>query len=135
LEGCTTQEEIEHSTLLPRSTVSEMLNQAINRGVIIVTKKEGSRIKYYKPSIPFSDLMLSYFDRVAQYISTMKQKLSSFAKEVDKLHLKNEKAKEFQNFIDSLLEGYELSHILSENMKVEVVKQLKHEFEQGFQFI
>jgi len=135
LDRYTTQEEIERSTLLPRSTVSEMLQQAVKRGIIRVRKKKGSRIKYYEPAILFPDLMLSYFDRAAQYIQTMRNQLSEFTKDARKLNLKTEESKKFLDFLKILKKGYELSYAFSINMKVEVVKQLKHEFEQGFEFI
>jgi len=135
LDRCTTQEEVERSTLLPRSTVSEMLQQAVKRGIIRVRKEKGSRIKYYEPAISFPDLMLSYFDRALQYIQTMKKRLSEFAKDVRLLDLKTEEAKKFLDFLKTLKKGYELSYAFSINMKVEVVKRLKQEFDRGFEFI
>ncbi|MGY5879922.1 MAG: hypothetical protein RTV31_06705, partial [Candidatus Thorarchaeota archaeon] len=82
LTGCTTQEEIERSTLLPRSTISELLKNALDRGIIKVTTEKGSRIKFYELDILFSDLMLGYFDRAANYIRLMKNRSSEFASEV-----------------------------------------------------
>ena len=85
LEGITTQERIEHLTQLPRSTISEILSLIKNRGVVKFTKKGGSRVKYYRPGLLFSDMMLGYFDRTATYIESMRKQLSEFASQTRKV--------------------------------------------------
>jgi len=100
-----------------------------------MTRNKGSRIKYYEPAILFPDLMLSYFDRAANYIATMIQRLASFIKDIRNTRLKSEEASKFLDFLLTLEEGYQLSYAFSINMKVEVVRRLREEFEKGFEFI
>jgi DNA-binding transcriptional regulator GbsR (MarR family) len=135
IEGCTTQEKIERSTLLPRSTISEVLTNVVDRGVLKVTKQKGSRIKYYELAIPFSDLMLSYFDRAANYILTVRNRLSEFAEEVRKLRSESIESKKFLGFLENLERAYSFSFAFSLNMKVNIIKRLKDEYDSGFVFI
>lgn len=135
LESSTTQEQIEHSTLLPRSTISEMLAKAVERGVIKVTKKRGSRVKLYQPAISFFDLMLSYFDRAASYILIMKNRLSEFVLETRRIRPVSKESNKFLDFLVTLERAYTFTLAFSGNMKVEMVSRLKDEYEQGFVFI
>jgi DNA-binding transcriptional regulator GbsR (MarR family) len=135
LEGDITQEEIEDSTHLPRSTISETLCSAVKIGFIKVVKQNESRIKHYQSAILFPDLMLSYFDRAAYYISTMIEKLSDFIQDVRKIKSSSSASKKFLNFLIELEKAYSFSLAFSKNMKVEMVKRLKSEYEQGFTFI
>ncbi len=135
IEGRTTQKQIERSTRLPRSTISEVLTQIVHRGVLKVTKKKGSRIKYYELAIPFSDLMLGYFDRGANYILTVRNRLSEFVEEVRKIRSKSTESKKFLGFLENLEKAYSFSLAFSLNMKVNMVQRLKDEYEEGFEFI
>ncbi len=134
LEGSATQEQIEHLTQLPRSTISEVLSQIKKRGVVKVTKKKGSRIKYYQPGVLFSQLMLGYFDNAARYIDNMERRLSEFASKTRKLR-KTEQSKKFLDIIQSLKRAYSFALSLSHDMKVRMVMRLKEEYKQGFKFI
>jgi DNA-binding transcriptional regulator GbsR (MarR family) len=134
LEGLITQEQIADLTQLPRSTISELLSQVEKRGLVKVTKKSGSRVKYYQPGILFSDLMLSYFDRVAIYIGTTRKRLSEFASETKKIRTTTQ-AKKLLVLLENLEKAYSFAHTLSIDMKVRAVMRLKHEFDSGFIFI
>ncbi|MFW9869042.1 MAG: hypothetical protein ACFFFO_02470 [Candidatus Thorarchaeota archaeon] len=134
LEGTATQERIENLTQLPRSTISEVLSLIKNRGVVKFTKKEGSRVKYYRPGLLFSDLMLGYFDRTAMYIHSMKNRLSEFATETRKLR-KTDQSMKLLEILESLEKAYSFSLALSHDMKVKMVMRLKEEYDRGFTFI
>jgi len=134
LEGTTTQEQIEHLTQLPRSTISEILSLIKDRGVVKFTKKEGSRVKYYRPGLLFSNLMLGYFDRTAMYIDRMKNRLSEFVAETQKLR-KTDQSMKLLEILESLERAYSFSLVLSHHMKVKMVMRLKEEYDRGFVFI
>ncbi|UCH05534.1 MAG: hypothetical protein JSW05_05045 [Candidatus Thorarchaeota archaeon] len=132
LEGLATQDRIKEATLLPRSTISDALAHAVERGIIEVS---GSRPKYYRPAISFSDLMLASFDRVASYIVSVKTKLSEFVAATREVRPKTKTVTEFARFLKELENAYSLAHAFSVNMKVQAVRKLKAEYEQGFAFI
>lgn len=134
LEGCTSQERIEKSTLLPRSTISEILTQLVKRGIIKVTRKEGSRIKLYQPTISLSELMLSSIDRVVEYESVVMIRLSEFISMTRKIHPISSDTKQFLAFLRKLKKAYSFAEKFSKNMKVELVIKLKEEFDRGFVF-
>jgi DNA-binding transcriptional regulator GbsR (MarR family) len=132
LEGCTTQNRIEQTTLLPRSTISEVLSQVVERGIIEVS---GLRPKLYHSAISFSDLMLASFDRVANYISSVRTRLSEFVSTAKKVRPKSMEASEFVDFLVNLENAYTLALAFSVNMKVQTVRQLREEYNRGFVFI
>ncbi len=132
LEGDVTQDQIELVTLLPRSTISEVLAHAVNRGIV---KTTGSRPKYYRPLVSLSDLMLASFDRVANYILQMTERLSYFVKVTKQIRPKSDEVTYFRNFLSELEGAYKLAHAFSIDMKVKTVKHLKSEFEGDFEFI
>ena len=134
MEGRVTQQQIVDLTNLPRSTVSELLSETEQRGLIKVTKKSGSRVKYYEPRILLTDLMLGYFDRVANYIDMTRKRLSEFARMTRKVG-SSEKSKKLLDFLKSLENVYKMALALSHDMKVKMVKQLKDEYENGFVFV
>ncbi|MFX0107915.1 MAG: hypothetical protein ACFE7R_06515, partial [Candidatus Hodarchaeota archaeon] len=115
LEGYVTQDQIEQITLLPRSIISEVLAYAAKRGIIEVT---GSRPKYYRLVISFSDLMLASYDRVANYIGLVTKKLSEFVKMTREVRPKSQAAADFLDFLKKLENAYKLAHSFSVNMKV-----------------
>ncbi|MHA1960613.1 MAG: hypothetical protein ACW99U_10290 [Candidatus Thorarchaeota archaeon] len=131
LEGCTTQEQIEQTTLLPRSTISEVLTHAAKRGII---KVSGSRPKQYESAISISDLMLASFDRVADYISLVKTRLSEFVTVARRVRPESSEVTEFLKFLVGLENAYLFALAFSINMKVQTVRQLKEEYDQGFVF-
>ncbi|MHA2379134.1 MAG: hypothetical protein ACXADS_07645 [Candidatus Thorarchaeota archaeon] len=132
LEGLTTQDQIEKTTLLPRSTISEVLAQAAQRGIIRVS---GLRPKFYHSTISLSDLMLASFDRVANYISSVRTRLSDFVTTTQKVRRKSEEATEFLDFLMGLENAYSFALSFSVNMKVQTVRHLKEEYDRGFAFI
>ncbi|MFW9912500.1 MAG: hypothetical protein ACFFEU_08505 [Candidatus Thorarchaeota archaeon] len=132
LEGCVTQDQIERITLLPRSIISEVLAYAVKRGIVGVT---GSRPKYYRPVVSFSDLMLASYDRVANYIVLVTKQLSEFVKKTREVRPKSKAATGFLDFLTELERAYKLARAFSINMKVQTVRQLKAEFDHGFEFI
>ena len=134
LEGCVTQEQIECLTLLPRSTISELLSEIEERHLVKVMTKKGSRVKFYLPGTPFSDMMLAYFDRAALYIESMKSRLSKFAAETRKLR-QTQQSKKLLGILESLEKAYSFSLALSHDMKVRMVMRLKEEYNRGFTFI
>ena len=134
LEGSTTQEWIEKSTLLPRSTISEVLTQLVKRGVIKVAKKDRSKTKLYHSTVSFSELMLASIDRVIEYESTVRKHLSDFIAMTRKIHPVSKETKRFLEFLRNLKKAYTFAQKFSKNMKVEFVVRLKNEFDRGFVF-
>jgi DNA-binding transcriptional regulator GbsR (MarR family) len=134
LEGTTTQEQIEHLTQLPRSTISEVLSLMEKRGVAKVMKKKGSRVKYYQPGVLFSQLMLGQFDRTAMYIEGMKNRLTEFVVKTRKIR-SSKKSKKLLEILESLERAYSFALALSHDMKVRMVMSLKEEYDRGFGFI
>ena len=132
LEGCVTQNQIERITLLPRSIISEVLAYAVKRGIV---KVSGSRPKYYRPLASFSDLMLASYDRIANYIVLVTKQLSEFVKMTREVRPKSKAMTYFLDFLTELEKAYKLARAFSINMKVQTVRQLKVEFEHGFDFI
>ncbi len=135
IEGSITQEQIEESTLLPRSTISEILTPIVKIGLIKVSKKTGSRIKWYSPTMSFAELMLSYFDVIGNQVSEAKPHISNFASRVRKLRSRSRNVKK----VIEVLEKFEMAYLftlkLSESLKVEMVQRLKNAYDDGFEFI
>ena len=135
VEGCTTQDELEKSTLLPRSTISEVLTQAVKIGIVGVTKKPGSRIKMYQPTISFTDLMLGNYDQVARHVSIVMPRLSEYILMVKRTRSKSKETKKFLEVLKSLEKAYAFTRDFSNSTKVEMVIRLKEEYDRGFVFI
>lgn len=135
LERGVTQERIEKSTLLPRSTISEVLTRFVKIGIIKVTKKEGSRIKLYQPAISFTDLMLGNYDQLSRHISEVMPRLSGFIIMVKKTRSKSQTTKKFLEILNNLEKAYTFTRDFSNSMKVDMVKRLKEEYDRGFVFI
>lgn len=135
LDGCTTQKRIEKATLLPRSAISEVLAQSVKRGIIKVTKKEGSRTKLYQPTISFAELMLGNVDRLAEYESTMMIRISEFISMTKKTRSESGETKRFLDFLNILLKAYSFAQRLTKELKVKLVLKLKEEYDRGFDFI
>jgi DNA-binding MarR family transcriptional regulator len=135
LEGCTTQERIEKCTLLPRSTISEVLGQLVKRGLIKVTRMNGKRIKLYQPTISFAELMFSSFDRIIKYESSVITRLAEFISVTSKLLPVSKEMKIFLDFLRKLKKAYSFAKKYSKKMKVELVIKLKDEYAKGFLFI
>lgn len=135
LEDLTTQEMIEKSTLLPRSTISELLTQFVMLGVIEVTKKEGSRIKQYRPVISFTDLMLSYSERLLKQAIAGKSQLSEYISATRKIRPVSKESKKFLDVLNSFVKAYTFTHRFTTSFKAKMVTKLKEEYERGFVFI
>jgi len=135
LEGLTTQEMIEESTLLPRSTISELLALFVKLGAILVTKKEGTRIKLYRPAISFTDLMLSYGERLSRDAQAGKSKMSEFIKMTRKVRPISKESKKFIDVLDGLLKAYAFTHEFSMIFKAKMVTKLKEKHDRGLVFI
>ncbi|MHA2462876.1 MAG: hypothetical protein ACXAEJ_16745 [Candidatus Thorarchaeota archaeon] len=134
LDGYKTQEQIEESTLLPRSTISEILAQSVKRNIVKVTKKEGSRTKFYQPAISFVDLMLGNFDQLAKHISIVMPRLSEFISMTHKITPRSKKTRKFLEVLRNIKKAYSFTREFSKSMKVEMVIRLKEELERGFVF-
>lgn len=132
IESCITQDQIERTTLLPRSTISEVLGNAVKRGIIRVS---GSRPKLYHPVASFSDLMLASFDRVGAYISSVMTRLTEFVAATRKVGTKSKEATGFLDFLKGLRKAYSLALAFSLNMKVQTARQLREEYKLGFVFM
>ena len=135
LDGYTTQQQLEEVTLLPRSTISEVLTQSVNRGLIKVTKKEGSRIKYYQPAISFTDLMLGSFVQFEMHLSQVMPRLVEYKKQVSKIPNSLNRKKPFLAALKSLEEVYVFTREFSRIMKMKLVTNLKEEIDSGHVFI
>ncbi|MHA2323267.1 MAG: hypothetical protein ACXACG_16675 [Candidatus Thorarchaeota archaeon] len=135
IEGKTTQEMIENSTLLPRSTISELLSHFVKLGVIKITKEEGSRIKLYQPAISFTDLMLSYSQRLMNQASAGTAQLSEYLAATRKIRPMSMEEKKFLDVLKSFLKAYSFTHGFTVSFKAKIVTKLKKECNQGFVFI
>ena len=135
LEGCTTQQHIEQVTLLPRSTISEVLAQFVKRGLIKVTRKEGSRVKLYQPAFSFTDFMLGSFAQVETHISQVMPKLTEYIKRVKKVRNSLNRKKPFLNALSRLVEAYAFTRDFSRIMKVTMARSLKEKIDSGHVYI
>ncbi len=133
IEQRLTQEQIERSTLLPRSTISEILTQTVN--LFRVSRKDQSRIKEYQPKISFNDLMLGNFDQLAAHIAQTMPHLSRFVKRTEKIGSRTKEAKRFLEILNGFQRAYLFTRDFSISMKVEMVTRLKEEYDRGFVFI
>jgi hypothetical protein len=135
LEGSVTQKQIEKSTLLPRSTISEILSQSVKIGIVRVSKKERSRIKLYQPTISFSDLMLGNYDQLARHISQVMPRLTEFIAMTKKSRSKSIETRRFLEILNGFEKAYSFTRDFSNSMKIEMVIQMKEEYDRGFVFI
>jgi len=135
LEGCTTQQQLEEVTLLPRSTISEVLTQSVKKGLIKVTRKEGSRVKLYQPAFSFTDFMLGSFAQVETHISQVMPKLTEYIKRVKKVRNSLNQKKPFLNALSRLVEAYTFTRDFSRIMKVTMARSLKEKIDSGHVFI
>jgi len=135
LDGWTTQKQIEQVTLLPKSTISEVLSGAIASKLITVTKKKGSKIKFYHPQISFTDLLLGNFTQVDVHISKVIPQLVKFTKQVKKIPNSLNNKAPFLNALKSLEDAYVFTREFSRIMKIKLVEKLKEEIESGHAFI
>ena len=72
IEGDTTQERIERSTRLPRSTISEILKSAVSRGLIRVETQPGTRVKRYSSEVSVSELVIVHYRRASIYATSVR---------------------------------------------------------------
>ena len=135
LEGRITQEQLESSTLLPRSTISEVLTNSVKIGIIKFSKREGSRIKLYQPAISFADFILGNYDLVDRQITEFLPQLLEYIKRTRKIRPMSKKAKQFLNILNNLKKAYSFTQQFSRRMKVEMILKLKEEYDRGFVFI
>ncbi|MHA2026613.1 MAG: hypothetical protein ACXACG_00100 [Candidatus Thorarchaeota archaeon] len=135
LEGSTTQEQLEKITLLPRSTISEVLTRGSKLGLIKVRKSEGSRIKIYEPAVSFTDLMLGNFYQIEMHVDKVKPRLKEFIKQTRKLGHQSKEVKQFLDILASLETAYSFTQDYSRLMKIKMVEQLKEAYDNGFVFL
>lgn len=133
LDGSTTQQQIEDVTRLPRSTISEVLKQSINSGLIKVN--DDSKIKFYQPAISFTDLMLGNLVQLEMHLSQVMPRLVEYRKRVAKIPNSLNERKPFLNALKSLEEAYTFTRYFSQQMKVSLVTKLKEEIDDGHAFI
>jgi DNA-binding transcriptional regulator GbsR (MarR family) len=83
IEGVTTQQEIQSSTSLPRSTISTVLKHGLDRGILKVRRPEHSRVKLYSPSISIVELLMSHYQRSYKYAEAVREKLRNLLGSID----------------------------------------------------
>ncbi len=135
IDQVTTQVQIEKSTLLPRSTISELLSEFVRMGVIRVTKREGTKIKLYQPAISFTDFMLGYSNRLGRQMITAKENLSEFILATRKVSTHNTDTKFLINILESFLQAYSFTEEFTKNFKARMVTRLKQACDSGFVLI
>ena len=137
LEGCTTQQQLQDMTLLPRSTISEILKQFVNNGngLIRTPRNEGSRIKVYYPTISFTELMLGNFNQMEKHISQVMPQLVEYAVQVRKINNSLNETKPFLDTLSRLEEAYAFTRDFSRRMKRTMVEKLKEKVDSGHVFI
>jgi hypothetical protein len=135
LNGSITQQEIEDMTSLPRSTISEILKQSVNSRIIKFTKNEGSRIKFYKPAISFTDIMLGNFDQLAAHLSKVIPRLIEYRNQVKKIPNSLNQKNPFLRALRGLEEAYAFTRYFSRKMNAELLIRLKKEIDSGHPFI
>lgn len=135
LEGQTTQGLIEKSTLLPRSTISELLSQFESLGVIRVSMKEGTRIKLYRPAISFTDFMFSQSDRLVRDTITGIAQLIKFVSSARKIRSTAKETEKFLDVLSSFEKAYTFTLEVAKRFKATMVAKLKDEYDRGFVFI
>jgi len=107
----------------------------VKAGVIKVSKREGSRIKLYQPAISFADFILGNYDLVDRQIDQIFPRLLEFIQRTRKLRPKTKQAKQFLDILSNIKRAYSFTQQFTRRMKVETVRKLKEEFDQGFVFI
>jgi DNA-binding transcriptional regulator GbsR (MarR family) len=129
IEGATTQEAIQESTQLPRSTISDVLSLAVDEGIIEVKKSTGSRTKVYRPAVSLIELVLSYYDRAFAYASHVRKKIVDV---LDRMHNATPEDSGLTGFLEKLnaLErAYRITEEFTIRGKAEFIKELMSEYE------
>ena len=133
LEGSSTQDEIEQATHLPRSTISEVLTQSINRKILVFERT--ARIKHYQPRITLVELLLQSYDLFDRQADEAQEKLAELISRTRKVKSTSSSAKHFLKLLLNLKKSYSFTQQVSRSMKVELILRLKRELDSGFIFV
>jgi DNA-binding transcriptional regulator GbsR (MarR family) len=127
IEKATTQEAIQESTQLPRSTISNVLSLAVDEGVIEVEKFPGSRTKVYRPAISLTELILSYYNRAFAYASDTREKIVDVLNGMQDITLKDSAFMVFLEKLNVLKRAYTITEEFTIRAKAEFIKELMSE--------
>jgi DNA-binding transcriptional regulator GbsR (MarR family) len=128
IEKATTQEAIQESTQLPRSTISDVLSLAVDEGVIKVEKFPGSRTKVYRPAISLVKLILNYYDRAFAYASNTRKKIVDVVNGMQDITPEDSEFMVFLEKLNVLKRAYTITEEFTIRAKAEFVKELMSEY-------
>ncbi|MBN2228282.1 MAG: hypothetical protein JW779_01740 [Candidatus Thorarchaeota archaeon] len=83
IDGSSTQEAIQESTELSRSTISEILSHGLERQLLRVERVSGSRVKIYLPNISLGGLLTSHYSRSVSYSKSVRSKVIELISKID----------------------------------------------------
>ncbi|MGC1119683.1 MAG: hypothetical protein WBA22_01200 [Candidatus Methanofastidiosia archaeon] len=129
IEKATTQEAIQESTQLPRSTISDVLSLAVDEGVIEVEKFPGSRTKVYRPAISLVELILNYYDRAFAYASNTRKKIVDVVNGMQDITPEDSEFMGFHEKLSVLKRAYTITEEFTIRAKAEFIKELMSEYE------
>jgi DNA-binding transcriptional regulator GbsR (MarR family) len=124
IERAVTQEMLQESTQLPRSTISDTLTLAVEQGIIEFDKLSGSRTKIYRPAITLTGLILNYYNRSFAYGSNTRKKIIDLVNRMKDVPVKDSKYFEFLEKLNALERAYAIAEEFSIRNKAEFVKEL-----------
>jgi DNA-binding transcriptional regulator GbsR (MarR family) len=125
IENRLTQEMIEKSTNLPRSTISEVLTLAVKQGIIREERIQSSRIKVYIPKITLSTLLIGFYDRTHDYAYVVKNKLSDLIRKAKSLESQTVDSKKFLEKLVRLERAYTIILEFTLRTKVVMIQNLR----------
>lgn len=127
IEKATTQEAIQESTQLPRSTISDTLSLAVEEGVIEVEKFSGSRTKVYRPAISLVELIMNYYDRAFAYASNTRKKIVDVVNGMQDITSEDSAFVDFLEKLNVLKRAYTITEEFTIRAKAEFIKELMSE--------
>ena len=128
IEKATTQEAIQESTQLPRSTISDVLSLACDEGIIQVEKVHGFRTRIYIPALSLLELILNYYDNACVYALTIRKKIRDL---LNRLKDITPRDSEFMNFHGKLIElekAFVITEKFTTRAKAEFIQELMNEY-------
>ncbi|MBU7042271.1 MAG: hypothetical protein HXS47_01675 [Theionarchaea archaeon] len=127
IEQGTTQEKIQESTQLPRSTISEVLAQAVEQGMVQVESPTGTRIKIYRPAYSLLEVVLNYYDRACTYASHTRRVLHALRQNMQHMTPQDAEFQAFYEVLHSLERAYTITQKITLQAKTKFIRGL-HEY-------
>jgi DNA-binding transcriptional regulator GbsR (MarR family) len=124
IEKVTTQEMLEESTQLPRSTISDVLSLAVDQGFIDVERSTVSRKKVYRSAVSLLEVILMYYDRGFAYAAHTRKKILSLIKRMSDISSHDSDYSQFLKKLHTLEKAYALTEEFTTRAKVAFIQEL-----------